>query len=67
MNAEYKKVHVSMIHNGQNRMLVLHVVKPVNQEPLYFLFDYYGYAIDETTKVDHAAKLFESGKYTEIN
>ena len=67
MNAEYKKVHVTMFHNMQNRQLVLHVVKPENKEPLYFLFDYYGYAIDEPTKVQFAASLFESGKYTEAN
>ena len=66
MNAEYKKVSVSLFHVGQYRKLVLHVVKPMNKESLYFLFDYFGWAIDNVQRVQEAARLFVSGEYTEI-
>ena len=66
MNAEYKKVHVNMVQYGQQRTLVLHVVKQENKPNLYFLFDFYGWAIDEVALVEAAAHLFESGKYTEV-
>ena len=67
MNAEYKKVLVSLVQYKQNRQLVLHVVKRQNKPNLYFLFDYYGWAIDEAALVEAAAHLFESGNYTLTN
>jgi hypothetical protein len=66
MNAEYKKVFVSMFHEGQYRKLVLHVVKPMNKESLYFLFDYFGWAIDNASRIQEAARLFMSGEYIEV-
>lgn len=66
MNAEYHKVYVSLFHEGQYRKLVLHVVKPMNKQALYFLFDYFGWAIDNVHRVQEAARLFISGEYTEI-
>ena len=67
MNAEYKKVLVSLVQYKQNRQLVLHVVKRQNKPNLYFLFDFYGWAIDEVALVEAAGHLFESGNYTETN
>jgi hypothetical protein len=66
MNAIYSKVAVDLMHNGQLRECHLHVVEQGGKEALFFLFDFYGWAIDDHTKLNQAANLFATGKYRKL-
>lgn len=62
MNATYELIPVNVFHNGQYRLCYLHVVKPENQEPQYFLKDYYGWSIDDANLVAEAVRQYNNQK-----
>jgi hypothetical protein len=65
MNAEYKKVVVTVYHNGQLRSCNLHVVTPSGKPTLYFLVDFYGWSIDSASTVADAVQKYQTGNYHE--
>lgn len=67
MNAQYMKVAVTGFHNGQMRLLHLHVVQRPNKGNVYFLFDFYGYAIDNHDTIESAVKQFQSNQFTVLD
>jgi len=66
MNADYKKVQVTIFHNGQHRLVNLEIVTPENQTPIHFLTEFHGFAIDEIKKVDAAVAEYTFGRYITV-
>jgi hypothetical protein len=66
MNATYTKVVVTVHHNGQFRNCHLHVVHPEGKAAIYFLTDFYGWAIDGINTVTDAIGKYRTGNYTEV-
>lgn len=64
MNANYMKVAVTVFHNKQMRIVHLHVVQRANKENLYFLFDFFGYAIDDSLTLLGAVSEFLNNRFT---
>lgn len=66
MNADYKKVQVTIFHNGQHRLVNLEIVTPQNQTPIHFLTEFHGFAIDDPKKVNAAVGEFLCGRFITI-
>ena len=66
MNAEYKKVQVEILRDGQKRICYLHVVTPVGKETLYFLIDMFNWAVEDTNQIKAAVLCYKTGMFTEV-
>ena len=65
--AQYGKFKVVTMYRGQMRSLNLHVVCISNKPDIYFLFDEYGWAVDDIVVVDTAYGLHKAGFSEEIS
>jgi hypothetical protein len=67
MNAQYEVVKVSIFYKGQNRDVFLHVIKTEGRKnPVYFLRDYHGWAIDGCSDVWNAVLEYNQGRFTPV-
>lgn len=65
VNAQYGRFKVKIHHNGQFRTATLHVVE-LPAEKKFFLFDDYGWAIDDARTVEAAVLHYVKGAAEEI-
>jgi hypothetical protein len=66
MNADYKKVQVTIFHNGQHRLVNLEIVTPENQTPIHFLTDFFGWAICDHKTIESAVAEYVFGRYITV-
>jgi len=64
LNASYKKVFVTVPYRSQLRLCRLHIIVPIGKEPIYFLYDYYGWSIDDDSVKRNAIEKYSRRLYS---